>query len=230
MKEDYRIITQLEADDYLAKHGKEVQDFSNLGIKSHMGIVYELSNGELVLMPAGSAHLKDNHPCFVYDNLESFNKMKEADYFPIPDSAKTYLELEYPYLLKMVNNIGHFKAEIEMYSKVKVPDTFNLEWFEQIHSEVYEAVGNYKISMVERQRLVLSFSILMMWTLVKDYNCSIEMKQQYETYNACLYPYLKVDDHKRDLMGDLFSVMRNPSGKDNWKSFYRELRKNLNRQ
>src|SRR6218665_1121780 len=78
---EYRIISSKEGMDYLENNNKSLQDFSiEYFIPSHKGVIYELSNGELVLIhPRG----KGEYPGFIFSNYEAFKQCCDADFFPI---------------------------------------------------------------------------------------------------------------------------------------------------
>jgi hypothetical protein len=225
MEQDYRITTEKEAINYILSHGLKLHEFSQLSIKGNQGLIYLLPNGEAVLTPSGPGYLKENHPSFIYKNIEAFQKMKESGYYPIPDSAKTFLELEYPYLKDFVANMGHYKILIEKYASLdKNINDLQLTDLEYIYTPIHKVWLSKKISNIESQRTVLGYSMLLMFVLMKNTNGSINLKSEYEIYNEIYYPELVINGVMTDVLSDVISAMQINVLKDSKEHFFSTLK------
>jgi hypothetical protein len=125
MEQEYIMITQSECHEYLKSLGIKLSDFyPKVNIPSRMGVTYNLPDGRILLKT--NKNNKD-YPCFIYKDMEAFTKMKERGYYPIPDSVKTFLELETPYLATFPDSIEHFKNIVIEHTNIH-PKEDMLSW------------------------------------------------------------------------------------------------------
>jgi hypothetical protein len=233
MEQDYRIVPAQEAHQYIRSFDRKLADFTDVLTPSHRAFIHHLPTGEVVIIPVSLSPSMLNYPSFIYKNIEAFQKMMESGYYPIPDSAKTFEEIEYPYLKDFSNNLNHFKDYVEHYcGYLPKVNELQLSDLENCYDSVRKVWNSRKYTGIESQRLVLNYSMLIVYVLMKEHNGSIEMQLQYEVYNPIFNPQLKINGNRIDVFSTLLiGLDHGGSYADSkrwfWSTIKREIKESL---
>jgi len=186
----------------LKSHNLTLKDWKmELKTKNPKSAVYQLPDGELLLSP-GTNEAK--FPFFLFKDFESFDAMRQANYFPIPDSLKNEYELADEFLRK--KDIPHFFTFFitELRLNYKAIDE---DMLDTGYNALFKYVKVKNNPVLEKNRLVLAYTMIVMDYLEKKYNAQISFQEQYAEYNPILIPKLKINGHFVLIMESIWSSL-----------------------
>jgi len=201
----YRSMPTDECIDYIKSHGLTTGDYSaELDIPSGYGLVYELSNGELVVIPSD---LRQKYVGFIFTNKEVFYEMVNADYFPIDRKYLTFWELERDDLGRLPESIKNYVDFLK--ETIRINDDFlNYHYFKT----TYDSIVNYLNQNGEaylKDKIVLAYSLQVMKYLVDTKNGKWDLEKRYEIYNSYIYPGISLDDEYINVIALFYSSLKN---------------------
>jgi hypothetical protein len=186
---NYKTISSKEGLEYLEKSNKSLQDVSEYSIPSQYGVVYQMSNGEIVLInPKG----KGDYPGFVFDNYEAFIQCCDADFFPIEEEYMTWLE-------RHANQMKEFLKDDRFYLQplaelLKINDPFkSVKDCELAYGKLVIYITNKKNSYNNKQASMHCYAAAVSKFLIEEKGYRWTLKKGYEIYNPYYYPQLHND-------------------------------------
>lgn len=86
----HQVLPSKQCIEYLEEKGTKLQiQRPDDATKSTSGLVYILSNGEVVLLPS---HVKPSYPGIIFKDMTEYKKYADLDSFPIDKKDMTWLE------------------------------------------------------------------------------------------------------------------------------------------
>lgn len=199
---DYKLITSKEGMEYLEHSNKSLQDFSaDYFIPSNKGVIYELSNGEIVLIhPKG----KGEYPGFIFSNYEAFRKCCEADFFPIEEKDMTWLEAHATQMQGFLKDDSFYLQPLAETLKIDTPFK-SAKDCEAAYKKLVSYISSKKNLYEVKQALVHCYALSVSKFLIEEKGYRWELKKNYEVYNPYYYPEISDNEKERiDVISKLY--------------------------
>jgi len=190
---EYTLISSKEGIKYLEQNHKSLQDFStDYSIPSNMGVIYQMLNGEIVLIhPMG----KGDYPGFIFSNYEAFRKCCEADFFPIGEKDMTWLESHASEMQGFLKDDSFYLQPLMDVLEMDVPFKSTKDC-ETAYKKLISFIGNKKNHYDIQQAVVHCYALAVSKFLIEQKGYSWELKKKYEVYNPYYYPEISNDEKK----------------------------------
>lgn len=183
----YKLISSKEGLEYIEKNGMTFKDYSlKDSIPSHMGVVYNLRNGEVILLhpnPFG----KPEYPGFIFTNIDEFNKCCEADFFPIAEKDMTWLEAHAKQMQAFSKNDSFFLEPLREHLKVEVPFKSGTEC-ELVYNKLITYIKKKNNPYERKQELVNCYALAVSKFLIEEKGFKWNLGKNYEVFNPYYYP------------------------------------------
>jgi len=226
MKKDtaYKVMSTKECLSYIENAGLSIHDDdTNFSINSQSGVIYSLSNGEVVLMPT---NFDLNYPGIIFKNTAVFKSYVAQDFFPIGEEKMTWLERNY-------NHMKNFETNHDFFSKTlteKLHLKFPFHSIDDVKAAFLKIKAIADLQTHEEQSneidaLIHSFGLALIYYL-KDYrNFQLTMRKEHENYNPYLYPRMIKDDKQIDVLLKVFIYIDEQST-HSFENFIRSIKLN----
>jgi len=202
---NYRLITSKEGMDYLDSLHKSPQDFSaTYRLKSNYGVIYELENGELLLIhPIGIGQ----YPGFLFSNVSEFLKYRDADFFPIGTENMTWLESNADNVANFTIQDDFFLNPLREILKLKVPFS-NVSECESGYNDLVSYIRKKKNPEKEKQNLANCYALAMAKFLIDKKGFSVIFRKEYEVYNPYYLPILSNEEKQNvNVVSKLYTAL-----------------------
>ena len=180
---DYTIINSKEALEYLEKNNKPLTEYSSLSIPSEYGMIYELSNGEIVLMEPSNG---DDYPAFIFHNYESFKKCCDADYFPIGAEHMTWLESRTDAIQGFLKDDNFYQQPLQEF--LGLSPFKDYKDCEVGYEKLLAYVKSKKNTGKEKMHLAHCYAFAITKFLIEHKNYEWKLRKSYEVYNPYYEP------------------------------------------
>ena len=213
----YKLISSKQGIEYLEENNKLAQDFSrDYSIPSHYGMIYQLSNGEILLIyPKG----KGEYPGFIFDDYKSFKKCCDADFFPIEEKNMTWLEAHANQMKSYLKNDNFYLGPLEEALKINIPFK-NARECEIGYEELISFIGSKRNSYEDKTKVIHCYALAVTKFLIEERGFSWEMKKNYEVYNPYYFPEISNNKIKHvDVIAKIYIAVGDKA-KVSFRDFY----------
>jgi hypothetical protein len=191
---------------------------SKLFIPGYGGLVYTLPNGEIILIPTDTDL---EYSGFIFPNLNSFKEIVASGYFPVPEEQLTSWEIERFRLIELPKSISFYQGFLKEYLgdykfNINIKDELNVGY-----EKLLRFIKSKDHSKVLKERVVLSFSLVVMDQLVTVNKGCWHFDERFEIYNSYPYPYISVDDETKDIINELYISIED--SENNFRTFYEAI-------
>ncbi|HAK29636.1 MAG TPA: hypothetical protein DCO90_10460 [Sphingobacterium sp.] len=198
-----KIITSKEGIEYLESNNKTLKDFSDLRIPSGYGTVYELDNGEIILVHTIG---EGEYPGFIFNSLKEFKESCDNDFFPIPKENMTWLEQHAIEMQDFLKEHQFYTAALNTELKITAPFK-SISECEDAYDKLTKYLKNNKKPVELRSNLIHSYAIAMAKFLIEEKGYNWELKKTYEIYNPYYYPVIIYQNTKSNVVSNAFIAL-----------------------
>jgi hypothetical protein len=179
----YKIMKAVELIDYLKKQGRDPLRNLSYQLKTNLGFVHELQNGEVAFF--------DNHFLYegiLFENKKCFEDIIKADRFPVENAEKTIYEFEEDRIKSFHLQAEHFRIHLNTILKFEYPQITK----EAAKSYLKKVIGRSIKKLTTPNDIIALISII--GQLVKEEtNGKWFLVKQYGSYNPIYEPYIVTD-------------------------------------
>ncbi|MBX9784359.1 MAG: hypothetical protein K2X48_13800 [Chitinophagaceae bacterium] len=193
----YKVIPTRDCIAYIEKYGLTIDDDSDYRIKSTSGLVYTLSNNEVVLLPT---NFDLDYPGIVFKNLDVFKYYAALDFFPIGEQNMTWFE-------RYNKQIQQFREKREFYSNPLETLNITLPFknTEEIKSaflkvESFIASTKCKDFSFQQVHMIYSFGLAVTNYLIDYKGYKLLLKSGYENYNPITNVLIEKNGGIKDIL------------------------------
>lgn len=198
-----KIITSKQGIEYLESQNKSLKELSDLMIPSGYGMVYELKNGEILLIhPRGDG----DYPGFIFNSMEEFKKACDNDFFPIPKENMTWLEQHAKEMQNFLKEYQFYTAPLSTELKITAPFK-SISECEDAYNKLTKYLKNNKKPVELRSSILHCYAIAISKFLIEEKGYNWELKKNYEVYNPYFYPVLRNRNINADVVSHAFIAL-----------------------
>jgi hypothetical protein len=200
-EKDYTRKTTSECINYIESFERSLSVADSLSIPGLGGLIYKLPNDKIVLIPT---NYEIEYSGFIFSSLSAFNEMVEKDYYPVAENELTSWEVEKFNLENLPFSTVKYKQFLEKNLKIDNVDISNDTQLRIIYDVIVRFLKIKKSVQIIKERMVLSFAIVIMDHLVKLYSGKWKYQKRYEVYNSYNYPLIEIQNKTKNTINDLY--------------------------
>jgi hypothetical protein len=196
MSQNYISKSTKDCIKYIETFGIDSNEIDSVStIPSEAGLVYKLPNKEVVLIPSD---FNPDYPGFIFRSADDLEKMIKSGFFPIESKYLTFWEIENNNLKSLPGSIKYFKNSLNDILSIK-PTIYEISELKKIYQSLIEFKAS-KADLLLKEKLIVSYCILVMDYLVKKNKYTWYFEERFETYNPYTYPQVKLGSDVKNII------------------------------
>jgi hypothetical protein len=192
MKNCIQIKDSQELIDYLQSHGKDEAFDFDYQLETNYGFVYTLPSGAVVFIPHNF-----QGDGFLFDDKECFDKIIEADKFPIENPQKDLYDTEIDSIKTINKQIDYYRNHLNAILKLDFPE-INQEFAQVCLTKVIGRTIKQLTTHTDLVGLIAIFGEI----IRKEIGGKWVIEKEYGTYNPYFKPRILTPDKKLIFIGE----------------------------
>lgn len=204
----YRVMSTDKCIKYLESNGLSTDNFSpKLAIPSGYGLVYELPNKELVVIPTD---FRREYMGLIFANKEAFNEMIANDFFAVDHKYLTFWEKERNDLNRLPESTADYYKFLHKTLNLEIK-SFDYDYFKTTYQSIMNYFSKHREAYT-KDKIALAYSLEVMKYLIETKNGKWEFGKRYELYNSYIYPSITINDEYVNVIAVFYSSLSSKQG------------------